>query len=51
LNQVKASAEAGEGGSAVASRKESANAEQQFIRNILALQVGVRPQEVSCEVV
>ena len=43
LNQVKASAEAGEGAGGAASRKESANAEQQFIRNILALQVPVPP--------
>jgi cullin 1 len=39
LNQVKASAEAGEGPGGHAARKESANAEQQFIRNILSLQV------------
>lgn len=49
LNQVKASTEAGEGAAVgAASRKESANAEQQFIRNILALQVRPTSSTPSC---
>lgn len=40
LSQVKSAVDAGaESGAGAASRKEAANAEQQFIRNILALQV------------